>query len=246
MRFISFFAGIGGFDLGLERAGHKCVAQVEIDPFCLRVLAKHWPDVPKFGDIRELTGTDLPFADIACGGFPCQDVSNAGKRTGISGERSGLYRELLRCLRVVGYRHVIMENVAALLGRGMGEVLGDVAQVGHDAEWDCLPACAFGARHLRDRVFILTTAGTLDDADGIPQRRLAGQPDAVRRWESDNRIRRAVGWGPWAAESSVDRTAYGIPRSLDRKCLCGNAVVPQVAEYIGRLLSAPILLGETK
>jgi len=236
LRFISFFAGIGGFDLGLERAGHRCVGQVEINEFCQKVLVQHWPDVPRWGNIKELDANDLPEADLWTAGFPCQDISNAGRCTGISGERSGLWRELVQAVRLVRPKRLLLENVAALLVRGMGTVLGDVAESGHDAEWDCLPACAFGARHIRDRVFIATTARPLDLADCFASRGDDRRPEAVRRWLSDAGIGRCLGWGPWAAESRVDRTAYGIPRGVDRKCVCGNAVVPQVAEFIGARL----------
>ena len=154
MRFVSLFAGIGGLDLGLERAGMECVAQVEIDPFCRAVLAKHWPDVPRFEDVRD-DPRGWPASDMLVGGFPCQEVSNAGRRAGISAARSGLYRQVVRALRVVRPPYALLENVAALLGRGMGRVLGDLAASGYDTEWDCLSACAVGAPHHRDRVFIL-------------------------------------------------------------------------------------------
>lgn len=237
MRFIDLFAGIGGISLGLERAGHACVGQVEIDDYCTRVLERHWPDVPRWRDIREVTGAELPAADLWTAGFPCQDISDAGKAVGISGTRSGLWREFVRALRVVRPSHTLLENVAGLLHRGMGTVLGDLAESRHDACWDCLPACAFGARHIRDRVFIASTARALDFADCFAPRGDDRRPESVRRWLQDIGIRRCLGWGPWAAQSPMDRTAYGVPRSVDRKCLLGNAVVPQVAEYIGRLLA---------
>lgn len=120
MRYLSLFSGIGGMDLGLDRAGMTCIGQVEIDPYCRAVLAKHWPDVPRHDDVRTYQPVD---ADVIAGGFPCQDVSNAGKRAGVSAARSGLYREMVRCLRMVPRAIGIMENVAALLGRGMGTVL---------------------------------------------------------------------------------------------------------------------------
>jgi DNA (cytosine-5)-methyltransferase 1 len=150
LTFGSLFAGIGGMDLGLERAGMVCRWQVEIDDYCRRVLAKHWPDVPKYGDIREVTGGELERVDLICGGFPCQDISNAGKRAGIDGERSGLWSEYIRLVRVLRPRYVLVENVAALLGRGIDRVLGDLAASGYDAEWDCIPAAAVGAPHLRE------------------------------------------------------------------------------------------------
>ena len=153
LRVLSLFAGIGGFDLGLERAGgFKTVAFCEIDDHASAVLARHWPDVPNLGDV---TKAEFPDADIIVGGFPCQDVSRAGKRAGVSGARSGLYRELVRAIRVVRPRYAILENVAALLSNGMGTVLGDLAEVGDCIEWDIVPACAIGAPHERERVWIV-------------------------------------------------------------------------------------------
>jgi len=154
MRFGSFFSGIEGIGLGLERAGMTCRWQVEIDPYCLAVLRKHWPDVPKYGDIRALTGDELEPVDLICGGFPCQPVSLAGRRRGAADER-WLWPEFARLLRVLRPRFALLENVPGLLaGGGMAEVLGDLAALGFDAEWDCIPAAAVGAPHLRYRVFI--------------------------------------------------------------------------------------------
>lgn len=180
MRVLDLFSGIGGFSLGLERAGMQTVAFCEIDPYCRRVLKRHWPDVPINTDItkREFTEGE---ADVICGGFPCQDVSLAGKRAGLSGERSGLYRELVRAIRVVRPRYAILENVAALLSDGMGRVLGDLAEGGSDAEWDCVPAETFGAPHERDRVFIV--AARL----GCGQGRTRRPPDSFARVRDEAR-----------------------------------------------------------
>jgi DNA (cytosine-5)-methyltransferase 1 len=158
MKFLSLFTGIGGIDLGLERAGMKCVAQVEIDPFCRAVLAKHWPDVPRFNDVRKFNRSCIDEnVDLIAGGFPCQDVSTAGSMRGLeNGSRSGLYREVLRLACEFRPRYLFMENVAGLFVDGrIGIVLGDLATIGFDAEWDCIPAAAIGAHHIRDRVFIL-------------------------------------------------------------------------------------------
>src|SRR5262249_38070938 len=175
MNVLDLFSGIGGFSLGLERAGMRTVAFCEIDPYCRAVLRKHWPDVPVFRDVRTLTaetladaisntireqsrwwhgpgGTGAPFIvndgaigiDVICGGFPCQDISVAGKRAGIDGERSGLWSEFARIIGEVRPRYVIVENVAALLGRGLSRVLGDLASLGYDAAWNCIPASAVG------------------------------------------------------------------------------------------------------
>jgi DNA (cytosine-5)-methyltransferase 1 len=157
MNFLSLFSGIGGLDLGLERAGMRCVSQVEIDPFCRKVLAKHWPHVPRFEDVRMFDPDCInERIDLIAGGFPCQDVSTAGTMRGFSGQRSSLYREVIRLVCAVHPRFVLMENVAGLFVDGrIGTVLGDLAAIGFNAEWDCIPACALGAHHIRDRVFIL-------------------------------------------------------------------------------------------
>lgn len=237
--FVSFFAGIGGIDLGLEWAGHKCVGQIENEPYCVKVLEHHWPNVWRYNDIRTLKPEEIPQADLWTAGFPCQDISSAGRREGIRGERSGLFFDFMRLVRVVRPEHILLENVAALLvrGRGMDAVLGELSESGYDAEWDSIPAAAVGARHLRNRVFIVASPRKMDHADCFAQGGVERYPCAVRRWCRDHRIRRCIGRGPWAAESGVDRTAYGIPRGLDRKCLCGNAVVPQVAQFLGKRLA---------
>ena len=153
LRVLDLFSGIGGFSLGLERAGMKTVAFCEIDPYASRVLEKHWPDVPNLGDV---TKAEFPDADFICAGFPCQDISYAGTGAGLAGERSGLWREVVRAIRMVRPRGTLLENVAALLNRGMGTVLGDLAEIGHDAEWHCIPASAVAAPHRRDRIWIYT------------------------------------------------------------------------------------------
>jgi DNA (cytosine-5)-methyltransferase 1 len=155
MNVLDLFSGIGGFSLGLERAGMRTVAFCEIDPKCREVLAKHWPGVPVFHDVTKLRGADVGPVDAICGGFPCQDISVAGKGAGIDGDRSGLWREYARIVGELRPRYVIVENVAALLGRGLDRVLGDLASLGYDAEWHCIPASALGAPHRRDRLWIV-------------------------------------------------------------------------------------------
>ncbi len=150
--FGSLFAGIGGIDLGLERAGWECRWQVEYDPFCQHVLAHHWPDVPRYGDIRAVDWSMVEPVDLIAGGFPCQPFSNAGKRRGKDDER-WLWPEFFRCVRALRPRFVLVENVPGFLQPhgGLGELLGDLASFGYDAEWDCIPAAAVGAPHRRDR-----------------------------------------------------------------------------------------------
>lgn len=165
LTFGSLFAGIGGIDLGLERAGMKCCWQVEIDDYARKILAKHWPDVPRYTDVRGFLGgkrwrsvRSAWAVDCIAGGFPCQDVSNAGRRAGIDGKRSGLWSEFARIVHLLRPRHVLVENVPALTIRGLGRVLGDLAKLGYDCEWDRIPAAAVGAPHLRWRIFIVADA----------------------------------------------------------------------------------------
>lgn len=160
LKVLDLFSGIGGFSLGLERTGgFETVAFCEIDPFCRRVLAKHWPTVRQYDDVRTLTADALErdgvAVDVVCGGFPCQDISTAGLGAGLDGARSGLWSEIARLVGELGPRFVIVENVAALLSRGLDRVLGDLAALGYDAEWHCIPAAGVGAPHRRDRIWIV-------------------------------------------------------------------------------------------
>ena len=162
LRLLDLFSGIGGFSLGLERSGgFETVAFCEIEPYCRKVLARHWPQVPCYDDIRSLTGDTLRRDGIAvdaiCGGFPCQDLSYAGKRAGLEGARSGLWSEYARLIGELRPRVVIVENVPGLLSLGMGTVLGDLSALGYDAVWDCIPASAVGAPHRRDRVWLIAS-----------------------------------------------------------------------------------------
>lgn len=163
LKVLDLFSGIGGFSLGLERTGgFETVAFCEINPFCRQVLAKHWPGVPIHDDIQVLSADWLAetgaWPDVICGGFPCTDISVAGKGAGITGPQSGLWREYARLIGEIRPRFVLVENVAALLGRGLADVLGDLAALGYDAEWHCIPAAAIGAPHRRDRVWIVADA----------------------------------------------------------------------------------------
>lgn len=151
LRILDLFSGIGGFSLAARwLGGFETVQFVERDPYCQRILRKHWPTVPIHDDICTFN-PEPGSADVVVGGFPCQDISQAGKGAGLAGERSGLFYELLRVVRVVGPRYVVMENVAAILGRGLDQVLGSLAEAGYDAEWACIPASTVGACHQRDR-----------------------------------------------------------------------------------------------
>ena len=236
LRVVDLFSGIGGFSLGLERTGgFQTVAFCEVDTFCQRVLAKHWPGVPIYGDIRGLTGDILGrdgiTIDAICGGFPCQDVSYAGRRAGLEGARSGLWDEYRRLIGELRPRYVIVENSAELLGDGLGDVLGDLAALRYDAVWECVPAAILGAPHGRDRVWIVAYA---QEVAGIHEPDIR---DGLRRWLSDHR--NAWARCPWdAPAAAVCRVDDGIPDRVDRTGALGNAVIPQMPQLIGRAIIA--------
>jgi len=163
LTFGSLFSGIGGFDLGLERAGLQCQWQVEIDEQCNNVLERHWPAVPQYGDVRECGRHNLTAVDLICGGFPCQDLSVAGKRAGLAGERSGLWFEFHRVVTELGPRWVVIENVPGLLssngGRDFAIILRGLVKCGYGVAWRVLDAQYFGVAQRRRRVFIVGHLG---------------------------------------------------------------------------------------
>lgn len=246
MRVLSLFAGVGAFDLGLERAGMQVVRQVERDADCQRILRKHWPDTRLDGDVATAEFTENE-ADVIAFGFPCQDVSQMGSRTGLAGERSGLFREALRAIRVVRPRFGVLENVAALLRRGMGTVLGSLAEIGFDAEWDCIPAAHVGAPHLRDRVWAITypqhphalRSGShpapvyLDGGAQLfdQQERLTG-PMGAPLAAALARVGPAGGRA-WDAEPQLPRVADGSPADVASVKQAGNSLCPRIAEALG-------------
>ena len=259
MNVLDLFSGIGGFSLGLERAGMRTVAFCEIDPFCRKVLAKHWPGVPIHHDITKLRGTDVGSVDVICGGFPCQDISSAGQRVGITGPRSGLWAHYARLIGELRPAFVIVENVSDLRYRGLDDVLGDLAALGYDAEWHCIPAAAVDAPHFRDRLWIVAYPngrrlrfGSSDDQDGgtvqaqgsvgIVHRGDGGE-GILAYTDSQSLVGPAIARAkrdPWPAEPAVDRLDDGLPADVARERLraLGNAVVPQIPEAIGRAIMA--------
>lgn len=233
--YVSVFSGIGGLDLGLDRAGMTCVAQVELDPYCRTILTRHWPKVPKHDDVRTapnwLADTGIT-ADLVAGGFPCQPISTMGKRRAQNDPRWGWpwFRDVVRAIRP---RYVLVENVVGLLDTGFGDVLADLHTLGFDAEWGVLSACAFGAPHTRERVFILAYPQGVDGPADVPL------PARIpsRRASSGTEGCSTRG-GAWLPEPEVDRVAYGAPRSvgLEELTALGNAVVPAVGEHMGRMI----------
>lgn len=223
MRVLDLFSGIGGFSLGLERAGMRTVAFCEIEPFCRAVLAQHWPEVPIYDDVRTLTADTLRrdgiTVDVICGGFPCQDISFAGKRAGLEGARSGLWGEYRRLIGELRPRFVVVENVPGLLSLGMATVLGDLSALGYDATWDCVPASAVGAPHRRDRVWLVAYA--TDDirrpvgrgmAEGVAASGREAAYGAIREGMRHSGDDRSATGGEDVANTIQDATSSGRSR----------------------------------
>ena len=242
MRFGSLFSGIGGLDLGLERAGMTCAWQVEIDDYCTRVLEKHWPDIPKYKDVKYIE--TLPFVDVIAGGFPCQPVSYAGKQKGTEDAR-WLWPEFERIICMVRPRYVLVENVPGLLRRGMSDVLGGLAECGYDAEWESIPASAFGAPHRRDRIYIVaySPSNRLEGELRQDSESKNGTSEALFTRNTEQMGMLVEYWQEQLAESHVSRMANGISDRTYRIRAIGNAVVPQVAEWIGRRIMEHERLG---
>ena len=244
LRVLDLFSGIGGFSLGLERTGgFETVAFCEIEEFPRKVLAKHWSEVPQYEDVTKLTGAILErdgiAVDVITGGFPCQDISTAGRQAGMDeGTRSGLWSEIVRLTRELRPRYVIVENVANLLtgpserrGGWFGRVLGDLAECGYDAEWENIPAAAVGAPHRRERVWIVAYPAGV----GSSGPRTCGQsinPAPLCYREASGLVR------------AFQRNALpfvcgrhdGVPHALDTLKGLGNAVDPQIPELIGNAI----------
>ena len=282
----SLFTGIGGLDLGLERAGMVVRWMVEIDPFCQKVLAKHWPNVARYNDVKDCGKHNLETVDLICGGFPCQPHSTAGKRRGAADDRN-LWPEYLRIVTELQPTWVLGENVPGIITTMLDTVLSDLENAGYEALSLVIPACALDAKHRRDRVFIVAHSNyprntpsqhednenrskviegreeqSFDRTGGYGQATTAvvahPKSDGCRRHEpvegrpsqkdretsslgttsvevdeasSTIRIGKPILWSP---ESGVGRVADGVPNRVDRLRALGNAVVPQVAEWIGR------------
>ena len=224
MRVGSLFTGIGGLDLGLERAGMTVIWQSEIDPYCCKVLAKHWPNIPNLGDIKTIDWKAIEPVDLICGGYPCPAFSQAAHGNNVA---ENLWPWMANALRILRPRLVLLENVAAHVGRGFPDVLRDLADLGFDAEWSVVPACALGASHPRERLFVVAHAN--------------GDSESVRSFHEKARAVPSVAGhrGHWGMPTPDDaRTDDGVPHRLDRARALGNAVVPQVAEWIGRRIMA--------
>lgn len=231
LRVIDTFSGIGGFALAGERLGGFCtVAFIEKEPFCQQVLKKRWPQVPIHNDIKTYE-PKLGSADVICGGFPCQDISLAGKQAGINkGTRSGLFYELMRIICVVRPRFVVLENVSAILSNGLDTVLGELAKARFDAEWACIPASAVGACHQRDRWWLVAYPNNSGLQGLRKELELSKGGEKIPfTWSHQPRVRES-NWKRFVSQSLLCRRDDGLFNRVDRLKALGNAVVPSVAE----------------
>ena len=318
----SLFSGIGGLDLGLERAGMRVIWQSEIDPYASRVLKKHWPEVVNYGNIKEINWQEIERPDVICGGYPCQPFSTAGKRRGEEDPRH-LWPWVKQAISELRPRYAILENVRGHLSMGGLSVIGELAAIGYDAEWRVVSAASVGANHRRDRIIIVAYPNSSHPANGRQRENVQSQnrswgndgsgsgsnfgeisvggsgqdsslvanthceglegsrwvqegeqelcrpdlsssdsgwaqtlADNERQWDGEHgleanagqedrgrvfngtREEGYVGWQWWELEPNLGRVAHGIPNRVDRLKGLGNAVVPQVAEVIGRLVVA--------
>lgn len=260
----SLFSGIGGFDLGLERAGMRVEWQVENNEFCRNVLKKHWPKVPCHYDITTINWRDIPRVDLICGEFPCQPFSVAGKRRGAADDRY-LWPEVVRCLDALRPTWFLGENVPGLINLALDQVCTDLESLGYTVWPVCLPACAVDAPHIRQRIWIIgyadSSSAGLQGARHVTSADRCGEETGlsgcVRQNVADanngrlsqsefesseagaNRTRQRscpAGESWWPTEPNVGRVAHGVPRRVDRLKGLGNAIVPQIVEALGFMI----------
>ena len=251
MKVLDLFSGIGGFSLGLERAGMETVAFCENDKFCQKVLAKHWPDVPVHNNIEELDGREYKgTVDLVCGGFPCQPFSVAGQQRGAEDDRA-LWPEMLRVIREVEPAWVIGENVSGIIHMELDNVLSDLEGAGYSCQSFVIPACGVDARHKRNRVWIVAHSGierlqgseeTGDSLGGRTNReQLSARLSGVPRWNKSSNQPRMGGMvdgvSRWMDEpEGIPRVIGKVPDRVHRLKALGNAVVPQVVEVLGGMV----------
>ncbi len=238
--FGSLFSGIGGLDVGLERTGFECLWQVEKNAYRQEVLNERWPNITRFRDVRECGKRNLSSVDLIAGGFPCQDVSisNTHEPQGIDGSRSGLWSEFYRIVRELRPRYVLVENVSALLYRGLGRVLGDLARIGYDAEWQSVQASDFGLPHQRKRVFIVAYTNQ-DGRTCFKNRHVQRGVSVHQRQASDTMVllRDMVAQlEQRLGEPSIFRNDDGLSHWMEQLEAIGDVVSPRVGEYVGQCI----------
>ncbi len=255
------FSGIGGIELGFERQGFKTKWFVENEPYAQCVLKKRFPNTVIYDDVTNVDFRTVPKVDILTGGFPCQDISNAGKRTGIEGSRSSLWTYFCQAIGIIRPKFAFIENVSALLRRGLEKVLCDLASIGYDAEWHCVSASAIGAPHQRDRIFIIaysnpglyinqkeqiqtrgqaTNNQIIRDAANTDNKRLSEQQSSRKKQQSRSGFNRLSVCEEWReinpSKTFLRRGDDGISNRIHRIRCLGNAVVPVVAEVFAKAI----------
>jgi DNA (cytosine-5)-methyltransferase 1 len=256
LRLLDTFSGIGGFSYAAEKlvGGFETTQFVENDPYCQKVLNKHWPNVPIHDDITTFTAKPFQY-DVVCGGFPCQSISQAGNREGITEtSRSGLWFQLIRTIRMVRPKYFILENVSAILANGLDIVLRDIYEAGYDAEWCCIPSSFVGACHQRDRWWLVAypnskqssgteseiqtrrifssssnRSGNVADSNSYGLQREIGSRLHRPTWRTQNIRRLNQNWRQYESKPCLRRGDDGLSNRVDRLKALGNAVVPQVA-----------------
>lgn len=240
LKVIDLFSGIGGFSLGLERTGgFETVAFCEIDENCQKTLKKHWPKVELCENVTRFKYRKN--VDLVTAGFPCQDISHAGKGAGLSGARSGLFWYILRTACMVGRPKLLLENVAALLNRGLCVVLGALASFGYDTEWHCIPASRLGAPHKRDRIWIIAhpagigCKGLMSKTSLQKTYNISFKALGSRHWSSGP----FKNWQKLMDKPEFRRMVNGVSSTVDvrpRLYAYGNTVFPEIPEIIGRAI----------
>ena len=228
LKILDTFAGIGGFSYAAHElvGGFETTQFVEIDPFCQKVLKKHFPKVPCHDDIKTFTAYPGQY-DVITGGFPCQDISVAGRREGITDQsRSGLFYELIRVIRLVRPKFVVMENVAAILNNGLDIVLGELSEAGYDAEWSIISASSLGAAHRRSRWWCIATV-TNSNSEGLQRKILSKMESGI--WSAKHTRRLDPNWRSYVSKPILPRGSYGLSNRVDRTKALGNSIVPAVA-----------------
>jgi len=238
MKLGSLFSGIGGLELGLERAfsgSLETVWQVEKKPFCRQVLEQHWSHAKRYDDVRTVGAHNLEPVDILCGGFPCQSISIAGKKEGLANEeKSGLWWEFHRIINELRPKVVVLENVSNILRVGGTDVVGSLAQIGYDCEWTIISARQFGAPHIRKRWFGVAYPNGQRSQEQPIWSKSVGAARQSQCGSGKNPGSQKNYWQGFPTQSPVCRRNDGIPNRMDRLRALGNAVVPQCAEWIGQ------------
>lgn len=254
----SLFSGIGGFELGLERAIPQAstIWQVEQDTFCQSILRRHWPDATLHSDINQVGSHNLAEVDILCGGFPCQDISRAGKQEGINGEKSGLWWQMHRLIGDLRPRVIVLENVAAIVSNGLSTVSESLAKLGYDLEWQIVSARQFGAPHIRKRWFGVAYTNShrlwfkqhnqTQQQEKEAQFAINGQTESVGlRGATNTNSQRSHSENYWHQDPpkpTLCELDDGVSNRMARLKALGNAIVPQCSEYIGHRIRLSGLL----